>query len=251
MHDPGQLPVRHLEPALDNGPAIRKRSIEEIRAGADAATRALGRRQYEEAPDDARLPPEPLPREAATDEADLLVEFSDGRIGNREIGFHFNDHHGTELVTRTDDVDRASLAELRVRHLDGRLPVGGSETPDELTDEARVLGVDESVEIAAAPGDRACPSRVQRGERASEGVAGQRRPVAALDEGNRLLRQADPDAEFTLCPSGSASEGPEDPADPYVVHAANDEMPGSPVDNLKLNRLSSSNVSGEGYWNRR
>lgn len=120
--------------------------------------------------------PERTPHDAL-----LLVSLTECGLHHREVRLHFDDDHRQRLAASGQDIDRTTLAKLRVGHLDGHIPLQDEQSANYLGYKSGVVLVEQSVQIASAPRDDRFPTRVERGEDLSQRGCGETGAMTSLD----------------------------------------------------------------------
>ena len=213
-----EVAIGSSKPPPDRRASIGEGRIENGRDVTDASTSRFRGRKNEQTADLSRREPEPIPSHGPADDPNLLVELPDRRIDRGEIGLHLDDDHRHEIPPGRQNVDRTTLAELRVGDLDRDLPHERPQSTNHCRDDTGMRLIQESIEITSAPRYDGFPSRLDRCEHPAKRGRGQLRTVTSLDERNRLLREITPGAQLSLSQASPSSEGTQDAADPDVVH---------------------------------
>jgi hypothetical protein len=81
-----------------------------------------------------------------------------------------------------------------------------------------VAFVDRSIEFCAAPAQVEVGSNLELREDPTHGDQTQRLDVAALDNGDDRLAESGSRGQVGLAPAPSSAEGPDDQANPSIVH---------------------------------
>jgi hypothetical protein len=216
--DPGQISARRSQPASYSIATIRERYVEHIRRPINTAPSRIGRWQYEQAPDGARPEPESFASKRSSDDADLLIELAERRLDRGELRLHLHDHHRLQVASRTEHIQRAALAELRIRHFKSHLPSRVGQASADLPDELGMSLVKEPIQIAAAPGHGWLPARIERAKHPPHRLNRELPAMPALDQRDRLLRDVCPLSQLLLRPAPASSQRPQDPTGTHIVH---------------------------------
>ncbi len=83
----------------------------------------------------------------------LLIEFSERAFDRRELGLHLNGQVDARCRVEGKNVERTSLAKLRIGDLHFNVPASASEEFGNLADQCCVVLVKQAVQRTAAPSD--------------------------------------------------------------------------------------------------
>jgi hypothetical protein len=120
-----------------------------------------------------------------------------------------------------EQIDRASLAVLAVRHFRGNPPAGRPQQCSSHASDGGMALVEEPVERGTAPADRQTQAGAQCVRHASHRPERDSGDVASLELRDQLLAHAGPTRKVDLPPPGSQAERTDGLADVRVRHTAN------------------------------
>src|SRR5579862_2221862 len=177
MDRPGRLG----EPPADCHVPGGKDGIEHHSMAHDLPPSRRGVRHYEQARGRGRLRAESLLADL-TRKADFLVETAKRFLDGGEFGLDLDDEERASRLMESEYVDRASLAENGVRHLDRMVPAEICERSDCDRHDVSVAFIDRPIEAPAAPPNVDLDPRLDGKEDPSERTHGERVGMAAFED---------------------------------------------------------------------
>ena len=184
----------------------------------DRAPSRARSRDHDEPTRPDRIPAEPLSAKKSSREPQLLIGLSDQLLYRDEVRFDLFDKNRPRPGMSCQDVDRASFAVDRIRHLDLDLPAQRAKTPYRDRSEGRMALIEESVECTASPSNRGIETGADHGKHPSDGPQRQRFEMACLDGCDRRLTDPRCFANVDLAQASALAQHSQRSADPGIVH---------------------------------
>jgi hypothetical protein len=117
---------------------------------AQGIVRSGRRGQHEDAADGSRAPTAFFWQQGCG-ETSFPIQGRQEVLEVNDAGLDLDDEHRRRLAVPTDDICRASLAEVAEGPFDDDLPAGVPQSGDNPLDEGGVTGVEQAVKLRAAP----------------------------------------------------------------------------------------------------
>ena len=137
-----------------------------------------------------------------------------------ELGLELDDEQCSSRGMPGEDVDDAALAEDRERHLGSGDPLGQvAEEAGELLVHRAVTGVEESIELAAAPPGQEHDPDIEGGRRPPQRVEREAPDVTAFDPRDGRSMDPCPRGHVLLTERASDANGTHRAAESLIVHA--------------------------------
>ena len=108
--------------------------------------------QHEHSPDERWLPTKPIAHDRGT-ESNLFIKFTEGRLDRHQLGLDFHDQKHTPRRLQRGEIDRPTLAVLRIGDLRHHVPPVPAEDVRGDSNEAGMTLVEEQVDDTVPPED--------------------------------------------------------------------------------------------------
>ena len=139
-------------------------------------------------------------------------------LGTCDLGLHLDDEERAAGGVPGENVDGATLAELRIAHLRKDGPPAGDQLLAHTADDLRMALVEQSVEIAASPSDHHERVRIERSEDPPEDAVSHAGQSTCFQLRDQLLTDARPLGDVDLAKSLPDADRTNRPANRDVVH---------------------------------
>lgn len=152
-------------------------------------------------------------------QASLFVELAANRLAGRDVRLDFDNHDCALRGTHAQNIDRASLAVLRVGDLKLDQPTVGFEASRDPENDDGVVLVEQPFELGSLPTRCKLDASVERREQGPDRAQAQLVEPAAFGSRDGRLRHAGTRRQVRLPPSAPPPKCPDHEAARAIVHA--------------------------------